>query len=147
MEIIANVYTGMQKEGDFHWMIKQDEYSDILFIFNDNEELHFTNCKGAGNAVIRKYNKHNKNLSIPRSAGIPTGTLDNGGYEELDDNVKYWVDLSIKEIKEIIKKYNYKKICYSAEKDGILGTGIFSVDKNVLIYITNKIKELENYLL
>ena len=31
---------------------------------------------------------------------------------------------SIEEIKEIIQLYGYKKICYSSEKDGILGTGI-----------------------
>jgi hypothetical protein len=144
MEIIANVYKGYEKEGDFGWMIKQDEYNDILFIFNDNEEYHHTNSRGAGNAVIRKYNKYNKKLDRPRSAGIPTGTLANGGYHALTDHVKNQVETSIEEIKEIVNTYGYKKICYSAEKNGILGTGIFKVDSEVLEYITEKIKELKN---
>ena len=144
MEIIVNVYSGREKEGDFYWMIKQDKYKDILFIFNDNEEYHHTNCRGAGNAVIRKYNKYNTKLNIPRSAGIPTGTLEDGGYQELNDHVKKQVEDSIQEIKEIITIYKYTKICYSSEKDGILGTGIFSVNKEVLKFITDKIKDLEN---
>jgi hypothetical protein len=144
IEIIGNIYKGREKDGDFHWMIKQDIYKDILFLFNDNEEYHDTNARGAGNAIIRKYNKYNKKLEKPRSAGIPTGTLRDGGYEELNDHVKKQVKTAIQEIKEIIIKYNYKKICYSSEKDGILGTGIFTVDRDVLIYITNKIKKLES---
>jgi len=143
MQVIPNVYKGFNKEGDFDWMLDQEEYSDILFIFNDNEEYHDTNCRGAGNAVIRKYNKYNTKIPVPRSAGIPTGTLEDGGYQELNDHVKEQVDSAIEEIKEIIKKYSYTKVCYSAEKDGILGTGIFSVNRDVLIYITDKIKELE----
>jgi hypothetical protein len=143
MIVIPNVYEGRYKEGDFQWMIKQDEYKDILFIFNDNEECHNTNYRGGGNAVIRKYNIYNTKLEKPRSAGIPTGTLENGGYKELTDYVKKQIDTSIEEIKKIAKTYEYKKICYSSEKDGILGTGIFNVNRDVLIYITEKIKELE----
>ena len=143
MEIIANVYKGREREGDFYWMIKQDEYRDVLFIFNDNEEYHYTNRRGAGNAIIRKYNRFNQKLPRPRSVGIPTGTLEDGGYQELNEHVIKQVETSIQEIKDVVKKYGYKKICYSAEKDGILGTGLFSVDKSVLTYITEKIKELE----
>ena len=61
MQLIPNIYKGRNVEGDFYWMIKQNEFDDILFIFNDNEEYHNTNIKGGGNAVIRKYNKHNTN--------------------------------------------------------------------------------------
>lgn len=125
-------------------MYHQDDYNDVLFIFNDNEEHHNTNRRGAGNAIMRKYNKYNSNLDRPRSAGIPTGTLEDGGYQELNSHVIVQVDNAIEEIKEIIKKYNYNKICYSAEKDGVLGTGIFTVDRSVLEYITTKIKELKN---
>lgn len=142
--IIPNIYKGMEQEGDFYWMIHQDEYNDVLFIFNDNEEYHNTNCSGAGNAIIRKYNKYNYNLVRPRSAGIPTGTLEDGGYGELNEHVINQVASAIEEIREIIKIYNYKKICYSAEKDEILGTGIFTVNRKVLEYITSQIKELKN---
>jgi hypothetical protein len=144
MEIIANVYKKSGEEGDFGWMIKQEKYQDYLFIFNDNEEYHDSNCRGAGNAVIRKYNKFNKKLVRPRSAGIPTGTLEDGGYTELTPYVKSIVKNSIEEIKEIIQLYGYKKICYSSEKDGILGTGIFRVNRDVLVYITKKILKLKN---
>jgi hypothetical protein len=143
MEIIANIYKGYRKEGDFYWMIKRDEYADVLFIFNDNEECHHTNRKGAGNAIIRKYNKYNEKLTRPRSAGIPTGKLQDGGYQEFNPHVKTQIDNAVEEIKEIVTKYEYKKICYSSEKDGILGTGLFSVNRDILIYITEKIKELE----
>ena len=143
MEIIANIYTGSKQVGDFYWMIKKDEYKDVLFIFNDNEEHHDTNRRGGGNAVIRKYNKFNNKLDRPRSAGIPTGTLEYGGYQKLNEHVKKQVELSINEIKEIIQIYGYKKIYYSAKKDGVLGTGLFSVNRDVLVYITEKIIELQ----
>jgi hypothetical protein len=142
IEIIPNIFKGLKQEGDFAWMIRQNEYSNILFVFNDNEEYHDTNCYGIGNAIIRKYNKYNLKLTRPRSAGIPTGTLKNGGYQELNSHVITKDNSAINEIKEIIKKYNYKKIYYSAEKDGILGTGIFTVDNDVLQYITDQIKAL-----
>ena len=124
-------------------MIKKDEYKDVLFIFNDNGEHHDTNRRGGGNAVIRKYNKFNNKLDRPRSAGIPTGTLEDGSYQELNEHVKKQIELSINEIKEIIQIYGYKKIYYSAKKDGVLGTGLFSMNRDVLVYITEKIIELQ----
>jgi hypothetical protein len=142
MEIIPNVFSGRGKPGDFNWMIGQSKYDDILFIFNDNEEYHDTNRRGAGNAIIRQYNKYNKELDIPRSAGIPTGTLARGGYKKLDNENKKIIKNSIKEIKELIVKYDYKKICYSADEDGLLATAIFYVDPKVLKYITKRICRL-----
>ena len=65
-------------------MIKQPEFKNCLFIFNDNVEYHMSNRKGAGNAIIRQYNKHSQrcigsesysNLEKPMSAGISTGTI------------------------------------------------------------------------
>jgi hypothetical protein len=145
MQIITNIYEGRKKYGDYKWMIKQPEYDDILFIFNDNEECHDTNISGGGNAIIRKYNKYNTNLEKPRSAGIPTGTLSFGGYDELSEYVKMQIDSSIEEIKEIIQIYNYKKICYSINKDNTFGTGIFTVDEDVKNYIVQKIKTLQDF--
>ena len=133
-------------EGDFNWMIKQPEFDDILFIFNDNEEYHNTNVKGGGNAIIRKYNKYNTKLLKPRSVGIPTGTLKYGGYNELNEHTKKQIDLAIDEIKEIIIKFNYKKICYSINKNGSFGTSIFDVDEKVKEYILNKINEFDKII-
>ena len=127
--------------GDFNWMINQSEYSNSLFIYNDDSEsqLNKSYKKGKGNAIIRQYNQYVPGIDIPRSAGIPTGSRKNGGYTELNEEVKEKIDLSINNIKELILKYNYKVIYYSADKNGKLGTGIFKVNKEVIEYITNEI--------
>ena len=85
IQIYGTHYTKKNTFGDFKWMCEQKEFEDSLFIFNDNEEYHNTNGYGIGNAIIRKYNKHNKTLSKPKSAGICTGTLKNKGYKELSE--------------------------------------------------------------
>ena len=143
MEIIPIVFKKKGEYGDFDWMIQQFEYDDILFIFNDNEEYHFTNKIGKGNAIIRYYNCHNIKLIKPRSAGIPTGNFKNKGYKILDTYNKKIIDNSINEIKLIIKKYEYNKVAYSADKNNILGTSLFKVDTDVLHYITNEIIKLK----
>ena len=128
--------------GDFFWMCQQDEYvDDTLFIFNDNEEYHNTNKQGAGNAIMRRFNVHS-NLAKPKSAGIPTGTMRLGGYIQLDEQTKKTIDKSIEEINQLIKLYKYKKIFFSAELDGKLGTSIFAVEPNVINYITAQIYNL-----
>ena len=144
IKVIGIKFIGQNQIGDFYWMCNQAEYSNSLFIFNDNEEYHGTNRKGAGNAIMRKLNKYS-NLAIPISAGIPTGTLEQGGYTKLNAHSKKQIDWSINEIIELINFYDYKKIYYSSELDGILGTSIFEVDKTVLKYITHKIFSLTNY--
>lgn len=136
MEIIPILYKTKDEYGDFNWMIRQSEFDDILFIFNDNEEYHYTNKIGKGNAIIRYYNNYNKNLIKPRSAGIPTGNFKNFGYKSLNIDNKKIINDAINEIKLIIKKYKYKKIAYSADEKNILGTLLFKVDIIVLHYIT-----------
>jgi len=127
--------------GDFNWMCEQDKYSNSLFIFNDNEEYHKTCRSGAGNAIMRKYNQYSQ-LKIPKSAGIPTGSLVNGGYLQLDTHTQKQIDNAFIEIIELIGDYNYKNIYYSSEPDGKLGTSIFDVDERVIKYITNKLFSL-----
>ena len=147
IEIVSIVYKGVNQYGDFNWMIKQKEYEDSLFIFNDNEEYHSTNERGGGNAIIRFYNQHNKSLTKPHSAGIPTGTLKYGGYTTLDRMSRAVIDFSINEIKDLIKKYRYRRIFYSSTvKNDCLGTGIFTVDDNVIYYITSEIWKLRDFV-
>ncbi len=143
MKVIGTIYKGKNEEGDFKWMMKQNQYSNSLFIFNDNTEYHHTNRKGLGNAIMRQYNKYNTSLIIPRSAGIPTGTLEEGGFTEFNEEIKKIIDESFLEIKELIKKYDYDTIIYSADKNGDLGTNLFEVDNDVVKYITSLIKSLE----
>lgn len=144
IQVIGVKYVCPNRFGDFEYMYKLEEFSDSLFIFNDNEEYHDTCSGGIGNAIMRRYNKYSK-LEIPRSAGIPTGTLQLGGYKKLDKYTQMQIDNSINEIKELIKIYKYKRIFFSSNFDGKLGTSIFEVDSNVLLYITNQIYSLSTY--
>jgi hypothetical protein len=143
MKIIPSVFSKPDRDGDFTYMMKKEEYNNSLFIFNDDINS-VTKChKGGGNACIRPYNKHNPNINIPRSAGIPTGSLQHGGFASLTEHVKKSIDKSIEEIKELVEIFKYDSIVYSAKKSGILGTGIFKVGKDVLQYITDEILKLE----
>jgi hypothetical protein len=142
--VIGTKFTRPGTKGDFSWMIQHPQYEKALFIFNDNEEQHASSARGGGNATIRPYNKHNKRIPVPRSAGIPTGTLGAGGYQALNDHVLSVVDSAVSEIEELIEKYQYTEIYYSAVDDTnpMLGTGIFDVDTAVKEYITSKILAL-----
>lgn len=143
IQLIGIKFVKPKQFGDFSWMCCQEEYSEALFIFNDNEEYHHSCVGGAGNAVMRKYNKYSK-LKIPISAGIPTGTLEFGGYQSLDKHTKIQIDNSIDEIIQLVNSYKYKKIYYSSELDGKLGTSIFDVDDKVVRYITHRLFSLTN---
>ncbi len=138
------IFTKPKDFGDFDWMCKQPEYSNALFIFNDNEEHHNSNKRGMGNAIVRPYNKFNKQLTKPKSAGIPTGTMAEGGYQKLTPNVTKVVSESINEIKELLTLYEYDSIYYSVGSNGKLGTGLFNVNSNVIDYIDQQIKALAN---
>lgn len=137
-------FTSLNKFGDFNWMIKQKEYSDVLFIYNDDIESITSFKKGKGNAIIRVFNKYNPKIPKPRSAGIPTGSLKSGGFKELNSETKEIIDNSIDSIKEIIIKYNYKTVMYSSKLDGTIGSNIFVIGDNVKKYITQNIKNLSN---
>lgn len=75
IEVIGSVFAGAGKIGDFAWMIRQPEYADVLFVFNDNEEQFRAYRKdpqgsygcspGGGNAIIRPYQ-----CQSPPRAGI-----------------------------------------------------------------------------
>ena len=142
IQIYGTKFIKQGQIGDFEWMIQQPKYKNSLFIFNDNEEHHSTVRKGGGNAVIRPFNKYNQNLEKTLSAGIPTGTMTRGGYDFLTTDAQKKIDVSVDEIIELIKTYNYDAIYYSVCSNNKLGTGIFKVDKSVIDYIDNKIQSL-----
>ena len=142
IQIYGTKFIGRGIIGDFEWMIQQPSYANSLFIFNDNEEHHMSMRRGAGNAVIRPYNKYNTKLEKPLSAGIPTGTMARGGYEFLTSDVEKTINASIDEIIELIKTHKYDAIYYSVGSNNKLGTGLFKVDKSVIDYIDNKIQSL-----
>lgn len=145
VKIIKTIYEGRNEYGDFNFMIKQEEYDNALFIFNDNIEDHFNCVKGGGNAIIRKYNRYSK-LEKPKSAGIPTGSLENGGFDKLNEVTKFIVLTAIQEIKDLIVKYKYDTVIYAIDKKtGKLGTSIFDVDDNVIDFIDEQINLLTEY--
>ena len=112
-----------------------------IFIFNDNIEHNKTNRTGGGNAIMRKYNKYSS-LEIPKSAGIPTGSIRTGGFEKFNQNVKNIIDNAIDDIIELINLHKYTHLYYSAELTGEIGTSIFVVNEKVTEYITYKIFNL-----
>lgn len=134
----------LNEYGDFNWMIKQSEYSDVLFIYNDDIENKESYKKGKGNAIIRPYNKYNTKIVKPRSAGIPTGSLKDKGFKKLDFEVKEIIDNAIQIIKDLIEKYKYKTVMYSGKKDGTIGTNLFVINQEVKDYITQQIQNLSN---
>lgn len=141
IDVVGIKYKYSNTYGDFYWMCNQHKYNNSLFIFSDNEEYHYTCKNGLGNASIRIYNKYSF-IDIPKSAGIPTGTLMEGGYNDFNDHVKKMIDYSFDDIVELIQKHGYKTLYYSSELDGKLGTSIFKVNSTVINYITSKIHSL-----
>ena len=134
------------KEGDFLWEIKKTikdgSVPETLYIFNDNDNHHYTTIKGKGNGQIRIYNREAQDK--PNSAGISTGK--DVGFKDLNDDeeVKRIIHRDILEILDILSTGNYDKVKYSKESpDNItLGTGIFDVNDDVLEYITELINML-----
>ena len=140
--IIPSIFEKLNQDGDFLWMIKSNKYKNYLFIFNDNIESKFLYNKGGGNAIIRPYTSNNPNIIVPSAIGIPTGSYENGGFSLLNEKTKQYIDESILEIRKLILKYKYSGVIYSSDKNGIIGCGIFDVNKDVRNYITNKIYTL-----
>ena len=139
--VIGTVFGGRHKVGDFDFMIKSGNYDDCLFLFNDDVKRNKWKKAGKGNAIIRKYNKY-ANPQTPRSVGIVTGHTK--GFASLTDEVRSLIDTNLKEVVKTIQSMQYRKVYYSAKTpNGLLGTGIFKVGKDVLEYITRQIHELE----
>jgi hypothetical protein len=148
IHVIGSIFAGTGKFGDFGWMIRQQEYADALFVFNDNEEQFrahrddpdgaFGCAAGGGNAIIRPYQCKNP----PQAIGIPTGS--NGrGYTALTADVRQTIDDAIGTIQELIATGRYQRLFYSAANAaGDLGTGIFQVHPDVKHHIAERLKTL-----
>lgn len=146
LEVTGIQFKKTGEYGDFEWMINNPEYDDVLFIYNDDIESVGKYQKGQGNAVIRPYNLNNPKIDKPRSAGIPTGSRKlKKGFDSLDEETKKYIDTSINVIKDIITKYGYKTVMYSGDKDGVIGSNIFIINKDVKDYITKQIQSLKNF--
>ena len=146
-ELIASVFEGLEKLGDFSWMLQQPGYEQALFIFNDNEECFVAHMEdpndglgcqpGGGNAIIRPYRCQDP----PRAAGVPTGA-DGNGYFELSDHARDLIDQSVAHIHKLLSQHDYDRIFFSGDGEGGLGTGIFNVAEPVKQYIVEQLKRL-----
>ena len=140
LEIVPSVFNGPGKVGDFGWMLEQSDYSNALFVFNDNQEQYeafrdephtpAARTPGGGNAVIRPWQCKNP----PRAIGIPTG-VNQRGYESLTNEIQAILDEALSRVAELTASGDYERLFYSAAPDGGLGTGIFRVGIDVKEYI------------
>jgi len=147
IKIIASVFSGDGKVGDFGWMITQPEYAKTFFIFNDNVsqfKIHQdhpndpSGCSiGGGNAIIRPY----QCKTPPQAGGIPTGP----SFIGLTAEVKQMIDAAIQAIKMGIQSGGYDRVAYSSNGHGGLGTSIFKVPQDVKTYIVAQINTLSNF--
>jgi len=144
--IKGSIYSGEGREGDFGWMMGQDQYKKTLFIFNDNEEEYdaytalipsqlkpnVEGCvAGEGNAIIRPQ----RCVDPKRALGVPTGR-GGEGYESLDDGAKDRIDGSIKAIRDLVSNGDYDTVIFSQDAhEETLGTGIYQVAPAVKKYI------------
>lgn len=148
MELVASIFEGPDRPGDFSWMIEQPEWADALFVFNDNAEQFLAfrrdpagraGCSaGGGNAVIRPY----RCVDPPRAAGVPTGA-GGRGYPSLTTEARAVIDDAVAVITELVATGRYRRLVYSAaDASGRLGTGIFHVGDDVTTYIVDSLRHL-----
>ena len=140
-QIIPVIYRS-DDDPNFLEMIKDEKYSDSLFLFKDSHDAHTTTIPSTNRGDLRPYNRYGEHRDYPRSAGVVIGPTDNQVYS---DNLSM-VYKSIDEIRELIEEYHYKRIFFLALR------GVFRpLFANLLISredigkITNKIYELGIY--
>lgn len=123
---------------DFEIMMHHPDYSNALFIFNDNETEHGSTKKGNGNAVIRPFNNYSS-LDKPKSFGIPTGKY-RSGYMSYQEGIQA-VYMACQEMTQLIQKHNYDTIVYCLKDitNPLMGSSLFQVDRDILRYITRYI--------
>lgn len=123
---------------DFEIMMHHPDYSNALFIFNDNETEHRSAKKGNGNAVVRPFNNYSS-LEKPKSFGIPTGKY-RTGYVSYHEGIQA-VYMACQELSGLIQKHGYDTIvyCISDLSHPLMGCEIFHVDRDILRYITRYI--------
>jgi hypothetical protein len=148
VEVVASIFEGPGRPGDFGWMIDRPEWADALFVFNDNAEQFLAfrrdpggarGCSpGGGNAVVRPY----RCIDPPRAAGVPTGAHGQG-YAALTAEARAVIDDAIGVIAELLGTGRYRRLVYSAaDASGGLGTGIFRVGDEVRAYIVESLRHV-----
>lgn len=120
--------------GDFRQILRTNLLEKEIVVFNDNFADRKSPFAGAGNAVVRPYAR----TTPPRAIGIPTGWTSGKGFDRLSSDVQEAIDLALERLAHLVKALAIDRIFYSAVADGdaTLGTDTFSVDDDVVRYIT-----------
>ena len=158
IQVIPVCFQRVNEYGDFAWMIKQPQYSNCLFVYNENlsqwaDELDLR--PGGGNAVIRPYRD-------TQAIGIPTGHQE--GFTYLDAHVCRVIQKAMQGVANRIVDKGYTTIFYSCchlddlashcphlskatidicGKHALVGKGIFDVCIEVRAYITRMLLATE----
>jgi hypothetical protein len=138
---------------DFAAMIRQQQYADTLFIYNENEQDYASGsvAAGGGNAAIRPFRAdpgqtrrlNARDPSRGVALGIPTGS--HGiGYQALTRNVTVQIDAAIERIRLYVARANgIRRVVFSANAaDSLIGTGIFQVGEAICEYITDGLRSV-----
>lgn len=153
--------------GDFEFMIKQPEYCQTLFVFNDNEEQFLSHLlandnpygavqlklspmpqnpggnpcsEGGGNAAIRPY----QCAPHRRAVGIPTGNYQpksphHMGYSSLDGHVRQMVSYSMLQIEAMLASGRFTALAFSYSPETKLGGRIFKTAQTVRDFIVEEL--------
>ena len=142
VQVVPSIFQKKGASGDFFWEIDNDyEPNTTLYVFNDNATDHKTPHAGEGNGVIRQFNKYSSKIPV-RSAGVCTGDKGKGGYSELTQKARDQIDSDIEEIRDLLNTVHYKKVKYSGDGKGSLGTNHFGVGTDVKAYIVSSLHAL-----
>ena len=148
MKVTGLSFTKKDSYGDFLWMIKQPEFSNVLFVFNENyiDSQDDIAYQGAGSAVIRPYT--HRFHTLPKAAGIPTGwCIQTGGFDHMNRYVQLAIDYSFQRIERIL--YDDKsltEIMFSCDEhnDKIIGSRIFKPSSQVIEYVSKRLASLQS---
>ena len=138
MQLVPTVFSGKKKDGDFSYMIAQEEHCRTQFIINENvlDALSDDDTPGCGTAAIRNHTW--RHADTPH-CGIPTGwCVSSRGFDKMGYHEKKAVMCAINRIIGLAVKYNVDKIVYSAnpQKLSEIGTGTFNLPQDAIDFIS-----------
>jgi hypothetical protein len=145
VKVYGVLFSGLNKIGDFAWMVKKQKYNNTLFVIMENflDAISDDKSAGGGTAILRPLTKVNDTDTVPpRAVGIPTGwSMESGGFSHVGIESKRAIDLSVERINSIISKFDsIAEIVFSCDSKtpDMVGTNIFrnTIGSDVIAYIT-----------
>ena len=108
VKVYGVLFSGLNKIGDFAWMVKKQKYNNTLFVIMENflDAISDDKSAGGGTATLRPFTKVNDTDTVPpRAVGIPTGwSMESGGFSHVGIESKRAIDLSVERINRILSK-------------------------------------------